>query len=153
VNVFANPGFALPVFRNVESRTPEDAQFSAVYPFAAAAYRVRIGPDWQDAQTINNPEIAGFMRKVSFLPHPEFSKVFSENPRTDLSLVEVVAKGQTFKKETMFAKGTHSPQEFRMTDEELAEKFQKQYRPGLVPEQNRPSGGIHTGTGKDGERR
>lgn len=123
VNVFANPDFDYPLFKNMEIKTPVDTQFSAVYPFAAVAYRVRIGPDWQDAQTINNPEIAEFMKKVSFLPHPEFTKVFSENPRTDLSLVEVVAKGQTFKQETMFAKGTHSPREFRMTDEELVEKF------------------------------
>ena len=123
VNVFLNPDSDSPVWTNRQIQSCIDAQFSIAYVFAAAAHRVRIGADWQDAQTISNPKIVEFMDKVSFYPHPEFKSVFLENPRTDLSLVEVAAKGQLFRQETTFAKGTHSPLEFRMTDEELENKF------------------------------
>mgnify|MGYP001153170424 CR=1 FL=1 len=122
VKVFSNPGFDFPVFRNREITTSIGAQFSTAYPFAAAAYRVGLG-NWQDTQTINDPKIIEFMGKVNFAPHPEFEAKFRENPRTDLSLVEVVAKGQTFRQETMFAKGTHSPPQFRLSDDELVAKF------------------------------
>ncbi len=123
VRVFLDPTTALPLWQNREIGNQVDAQFSVPYVFAAAAHRIRLGPDWQDSETIKNPKVLEFMKKVSVGSHPEFNKTFKESPRTELSLVEVVAKGQTFRQETMFAKGTHSPEAFRLTDEELAEKF------------------------------
>lgn len=123
VKVWMCPLANLPLWSNREIRTQVDAQFSVAYAFAAAAHRIKIGADWQDKETIKNPRILEFMSKVSLAPHPEFNKTFQEDPHTELSLVEVVAKGQTFRQETRFARGTHSPAAFRMTDEELINKF------------------------------
>lgn len=99
-----------------------DAQFCQTYVFAAAAHRVKIGADWQDLQTIKNPDIREFMKRVTVGVYPEAVEAKRKEWRKWLSKVEVVARGRTFTEERTYAKGT-SFTDFRATDEDLLEKF------------------------------
>jgi 2-methylcitrate dehydratase PrpD len=112
-----------PVWHNREVKTHIDAQFSVPYVFAVAAHRVRIGTEWQDSATINRPDIQAFMDKVTFVTHPDFVEMMLEDPINMLSSAEVVAKGNTFCEEKVWAKGDPYPEEARMTDDELIQKF------------------------------
>lgn len=99
-----------------------DAQFNPLYLFAVAAHRVKIGADWQDWNTISNPKIKEFMKKVSYQVHPGAVEAKRKDPRSWLAKVEVVAKEKKFEEERIYAKGT-SFTDFKATDEELVEKF------------------------------
>ena len=106
-----------------EIETEIDAQFSVPYAFAARVHRVPIGVEWQDLDTIKNPKIREFMKKVSLHAHPDFGKVYLEDPKRWLSKVEVKAKGRTIIEEGTYAKGRPYPKEARATDEDLVTKF------------------------------
>jgi len=122
VMVLANPLLDAPVWRNTQIASHVDAQFSIPYAFAVAAHRIPCA-DWQDPDTLKAPHILEFMKKVSFTPHPDYGRTWLKNPKHDLSSIEVVAKGQSFKKEKVWAKGDYSSEEARMKDEELEAKF------------------------------
>ncbi len=98
------------------------AQFSMPYAISACANRVSPA-EWQDPDKIKDPKILKFMDKVYQEPHPDFVKVFLAEPGSNLTAVEVVTKGRTFKAEGKYAMG-HSPLGFtRMTDEDLVRRF------------------------------
>lgn len=122
VRALLTPVLNFPAWRNTQIATHIDAQFSVPYIFSAVAHRIHV-TDWQSPETLKDPQILNFMKKVSFAPHPDFGKVRLQNPKYNLSLVEVVAKGQSFKKEKLWAKGDYFPEEARMKDEELEAKF------------------------------
>jgi len=123
VKVWMDPAADKPLWHNLEIDTEVQAQFSVAYAMAVLAHRVPIGPGWQDRATTRDARIRGFMEKVSFQPHPEFGRVALENPGARLATVEVAARGRTFRQEGTYARGHATPEELRLSDAELAEKF------------------------------
>lgn len=132
VTLFLDPLTDKPLWYNKEIKTHVDAQFSVPYVFAVAAHRIKIGADWQSLSTITNPSIRDFMNKVSFKPHPHFDEIMLKGRMSSLSRVEVVARGRTFSEEKTWMKGDPFPEEARITDEELVEKFRNNGR-GVLP--------------------
>ena len=55
-----------PCFLHEEVENVVDAQFNVAYVFSVVANGVRIGPEWQDHATMNDPKIREFMKKVKF---------------------------------------------------------------------------------------
>ncbi|MBI2953143.1 MAG: MmgE/PrpD family protein [Chloroflexi bacterium] len=92
------------------------AQFSLPYAIAAAAHRVSLA-EWQDPERLTDPNILQFMDKVFAEAHPDYLKVSREEPESNMTSVEVVAKGKVFKGEGKHARG------FDLTDEDLVQKF------------------------------
>ena len=121
IRAFCHPLANKPLWQTRELTNHVDAQFSFPYCFAVAAHRVRIGADWQDSATMGDPKIIEFMNKVSCQVHPKFEKYYKD-PRSRVGMVEVVAKGKTFREERKYYKGTPFT-DFQITDEELVEKF------------------------------
>jgi 2-methylcitrate dehydratase PrpD len=134
VNLLLDPLTDKPLWHNREIKTHVDAQFSVPYVFAVAAHRIRSGADWQSLSTITNPKIREFMNKVRFKPHPRFDEIMLKGRMNSLSKVEVVAKGKTFSEEKGWMKGDAFPEEARMTDEELSDKFRNNAQSILTPD-------------------
>ena len=91
------------------------------YVFATAAHRVKL-TDWQDVDTMSNPEILEFMKKVSYQGLPEYEEGLRKDPKSRGGIVEVVARGKIFREERTQARGTPFT-DVNITDEELVEKF------------------------------
>ncbi len=108
-----------PLYGNAELNEICDCQFNARYILSVAAHRVKIGIDWLDPDTMNNPGIRSFMNKVTWEPRVTPS---SRIPGSLMSRVEVVARGQEFVVEKDDIHG-RSGNEFAMTQDELAAKF------------------------------
>ncbi|MFC2021310.1 MmgE/PrpD family protein [Chloroflexota bacterium] len=123
IKVLVGPDAEKPVWRNRELTTHLDSQFSIAYVFAVAAHRVEVGADWQDLDTITDPNILSFMNKVEFGRHPDFEKLAHQDARNMVSSIEVTAMGKTFKEEKTWAKGDSFLEEARMSDEDLVNKF------------------------------
>ena len=117
VKVLGHPDFEIPLFTNRELTNIVDFQFGAAYIFSVAAHRVRIGAEWQDWDTMTDPKILEFSKKVSYQSYPEFREKQS-------AVVEVIAKGKTFTEEKKYAlaRGTTNTK-FQMTYEELEAKY------------------------------
>lgn len=98
------------------------AQFNMPYNIAVAAHRIPKGVEWLDPDTMNNPDILEFMRKIEIVNHPDYEKVMAEDPLSALAKAEIVARGQTFTVERKHRKGTTGT-EARPEDEELEAKF------------------------------
>jgi 2-methylcitrate dehydratase PrpD len=123
VEVFIDPLVTLPAWRVEELQSHVDAQFCAPYPFAAAAFQLKSGAEWQASATLNDPHIMEFMKKILVEAHPEYGKALTEDPRSPLSRVEVIARGQRYVEERNWKKGNPWPDHAKMTDQELGEKF------------------------------
>lgn len=129
VRLWLTPVVDLPLCTNREIRTQIDAQFSTAYIFAVAAHRIKF-IDWQDLDTIQNPEIRDFMNKVIWQPYPDWGKLVLEDPRRFPAKAEVVSGEKRFEEENLYPKRIFSitefgsvPEEARTTDEELIKKF------------------------------
>jgi len=122
IKVFGHPTGEAPVFISDQLITQTDAQFSIPYLFSVVAHRIKVGVEWQDLDTIRNPKILKFMKKVSYKAHPEYVKYQQKHPLAAVGSVEVQARGRTFREERVFAKGSNVV-EAKFTDEELVEKF------------------------------
>ena len=109
ITAYTSPTVESPLFANRDLNNIVDVQFSAPYVFAMAVHGVKTGVDWQDWDTVTQPKIVEFAKKVTVLGNPEFGK----NP---VNKVEVVAKGKKLIEE---GKGT-SP---KLTEDELVAKF------------------------------
>ena len=136
VNLLLDPLTDMPLWHNREIKTHVDAQFSVPYVFAVAAHRIRSGVDWQSPSTITNPNIRRFMNKVSFKSHPHFDEIMLKGKMSSLSCVEVVARGRTFSEEKGWMKGDAFPEEAKMTDGELTEKFRNNASGILTTDRN-----------------
>ena len=124
----------LPAWGVNELQSHVDAQFCAPYPFAAAAFRLKSGAEWQAPATLNNPQIMEFMKKISVEAHPEYGKALAEDPRSPLSKVEVIARGRKYVEERNWKKGNPWPDKARVSDQELAAKFCNNTSPILPKE-------------------
>lgn len=107
------------LFKNTDIGNIVDAQFSIPYNISCAAYRVKEGVEWQDIDTMKDPNILGFMKKVT-ITGPDASTSMLGTQR-----IEVEAKGQTFTGERTVARGgpISSTENIQLTDEELENKF------------------------------
>lgn len=119
--------YALPFVANTapyDVQTQVDAQFSLPYVFSAAAHRVKIGAAWQDWETIRDPNIRGFMKKVTMVADPRIMEIKRKDPRSWPAKVEVTAFGKTFTEEVIYARGTNFT-DLKASDEELVDKFKR----------------------------
>jgi 2-methylcitrate dehydratase PrpD len=117
--------YAFPFVANAspyDVQTQIDAQFSLPFVFAAAAYRVKIGAAWQEWETIRDPKIREFMKKVIMIADPKAMEAKHKDPRSWPAKVEVKVHGKTFIEETVYARGTNFT-DFKASDKELVEKF------------------------------
>jgi 2-methylcitrate dehydratase PrpD len=103
-------------------QTQVDVQFSLPFVFAVAANRVKVGTRWQDWETIRDPKIRAFMKKVKMVVDPWAVETKRKDPKSWPARVEVTAKGKLYKEETRYAKGTNFT-DLRATDDILFEKF------------------------------
>jgi 2-methylcitrate dehydratase PrpD len=122
VTALVTPHLDALVWQNRQINSHVDAQFSVPFAFSLLAYRIPI-TDWQTPETCKDQKLLDFMQRVNYETHPDFGKMWLNNPQNQLSSVEVVAGGQSFKKEKLCAKGDYFSEEARMTDEELEAKF------------------------------
>jgi 2-methylcitrate dehydratase len=117
--------YALPFVANpapYEVQTQIDVQFSLPFVFSAAAHRIKVGADWQDHHTIQDPSIRAFMKKVFMHVDPEAVEMKRKDVKSWPATVEVRANGKTYSKKSMYPRGTNFTQ-FEATDEELIAKF------------------------------
>lgn len=116
------------VWTNRRIETQMDAQMSVVYNFSVAAHRIKPGPTWQDEGVMRDPRILAFMEKVTFEPHSGYLKALAEDPSSRLSKVQVLAKGEIFSKELKYPRGTQTKEAYKMSNDELIEKFKENAR-------------------------
>jgi len=118
-------------FYNQEPSGPVEAQFSLPHSIAMMFYKIPPGPDWYRPEVMGNEQIKKFRKKVNieFTPDSlpaEIVEQLAEPPgifRAVPTLVEVVARGETFRESLKYAKGDPWSPEAMMTEEELKEKF------------------------------
>jgi 2-methylcitrate dehydratase PrpD len=122
IKAFCHPTVEYPAFTNREVANIVDAQFNAAYVFAVAAHRVRIGVEWQEPDAMTNPRILEFMKRITCQAHPGFAKMRRKDPTSDLSKVEVLARGKKFTEERTHFKGDTAA-DIHLTEAELVAKF------------------------------
>lgn len=105
-------------------KTQIDAQYSFPYAATAVVYGIKPGVDWQNMNTINDLEIQAFMKKVEILPTPRAGEEKAKDPRSWYAKVDIVAKGETYTKETLYSKGTNM-KGYMLSDKVLIEKFKQ----------------------------
>lgn len=127
--------YALPFVANplpYDVRTQVDAQFSLPFVFSAAAHRIKVGAEWQDHETIENPSVRAFMKKVFMHVDPETVTMKQRDPKSWPATVEVRANGKVYTKKTMYPRGTNFT-ELEATDGELIAKFRSNASRMLTP--------------------
>jgi 2-methylcitrate dehydratase PrpD len=113
-----------PVWMTRDVRHVHDAQFSIAHGMATAAHRFAPGKDWLDPKNVFSPSVMSLMQKVEHVVHPDYVKQLSAHPSARPSRVEVRARGRTFVAESLYPKGSPSPDPAsRMSDEDLVRKF------------------------------
>ncbi|WP_370937485.1 MmgE/PrpD family protein [Amycolatopsis sp. cg13] len=113
-----------PVWVNETIRNPRDAQFSMTHGLALAAHRIPPGKDWQTPEAVLDPSVLDLMKKAEFKAHPDYTEALKNNPAARRSLVEVQARGTTYRGERAYPKGSPSPDPATyLTDDELVAKF------------------------------
>ncbi|MDO8567334.1 MAG: MmgE/PrpD family protein [Dehalococcoidales bacterium] len=124
VNAFCDPhGAVMPMWKNTKLTSSLDAQMSTPFALSLVAHGVKVGPEWQDDDTIRDEKLVRFMDKVTVEPHPDFEKVIKGEPASRIGKIEVIARGKTFSEERKYRKGSPATKETRMSDREIIEKF------------------------------
>lgn len=132
ITVYADPLCAEPIWQIKEIISPIDMQFSVAYIFSVAAHGIKPGPEWHESTTRQNPSILSLMPKINALPHPDYEKACKADPDARLGKVEVVARGKIFSEERSYYKGAPRPKQYKLTDNELVDKFKNQVS-GILP--------------------
>jgi 2-methylcitrate dehydratase PrpD len=109
VNASTSPTVDAVLFTNRELNNIVDLQFGLPYVLAMVAYGEKTGVDWQDWNKLTDPKIIEFAKKVNLKGDPAYGE-------KQLSKVEVVARGQTFKTELP----GHTS---KLNEQQLVEKF------------------------------
>ena len=105
--------------------TPEDYCFNTPYMIACAIHRIEPAR-WQDPATKQNPKILDFMQRVPcsiVVDEKDFGLALLADSGNYQQRIEVVAKGQTFREETVCVGGSCQLPKFRDTNDELIKKF------------------------------
>jgi 2-methylcitrate dehydratase PrpD len=130
VDSYSIPFVASPVPYDVETQV--DAQFSLPFVLAVAAHRIRVGADWQEHDTIRDPRIRAFVKKVKMHVDPRIVEMKRKKPKAWPARVEVQAKGRTYTEEALYMRGTNFTDR-RLSDDELVEKFRHNASRQLIP--------------------
>jgi 2-methylcitrate dehydratase PrpD len=105
-----------------EVENPFDAQFSLPYAMALVAHGIPPGLVWQAPETMADPRIRRFMRRVIPEVLPDARERKRADPRTWPCQVEIRTKTGTLRGAASHASG--DPVDgFRLTDQELRAKF------------------------------
>ncbi len=101
-----------------------ETQFHPQYLMACMAHRISRA-DWQDDETIQNKEIENFMNRVSLTieHHPDSPRIRIKEPKSNMSSVEVKAKGKIFRQEGKYIKLAPNLETSHVTTEDLVKKF------------------------------
>ncbi len=111
----------------------QDAQFSMAHGIAMAAHDLPLGKAWQEPKNVFSPSVMSLMDRVTTQVHPDYAKAMAVNPAARPSRVEIRARGQTFVEESLYPKGSPSPDpQSLMSDDELAAKFRHNCE-GMLP--------------------
>jgi 2-methylcitrate dehydratase PrpD len=113
-----------PVWLTRDIRHVHDAQFSIAHGMAMAAHNLQPGKDWLDQKNVFSPSVLALMEKVTHEIHPDYVQQITAHASARPTKVEVRARGKTFVAETLYPKGTPSPDPATsMSDAELVDKF------------------------------
>ena len=125
---------SFPCFTQNQLKTQEDYCFNAAYALSCAAHRVP--PDrWHIDETRNNSDIRKFMGKLTIVfDERQDGLSMIEDSQARPMWVEVMAKGTQYRSESSHILGSYHPEEHRMTDEMLKEKFRANAVRMLPPE-------------------
>lgn len=126
VNAMGFPVSRSKLWRENRLKTEEDIAFNAPYLIACVAHGIKQA-DWIDADVRKDAKILEFAKKVEIILDSDAEKEYGiakmEDRFKTVTKVQVRSKGKTFEKKSSYYRGTPHPEEFRMKDEELCEKF------------------------------
>jgi 2-methylcitrate dehydratase PrpD len=108
--------------RDIEHVT--QAQFSIAHGLALGAHRIPPGKAWQSPEVVFNSSVLALMDKVHYQVHPDYASRLAANPLSRPARIEVRARGETFIGESLYPKGSPSPDPTtKMTNDEISAKF------------------------------
>ncbi|MDR2881703.1 MAG: MmgE/PrpD family protein [Azoarcus sp.] len=119
---------------NIEITNEYDAQFS--FPHAVAAAGIlgwEMGPEWQ-AAAVRNPMLDDLARKISITPNPRYeqdSVLTNEGNKYMATVVDVVTRGGTFRKEGGTALGDPFDEKYKLDMDRIWEKYRIFSQPTL----------------------
>jgi 2-methylcitrate dehydratase PrpD len=124
------PKIADPI-RQWAEHDPRDsygAMFSIPHCIAMAAFKVPIGPQWQSADKINEPEVREFRKKVKLEVDKEAMKKMAEQeekefPKEMPISMELSTVNKVYREKGEMSKGDPWKPETAFSDEELKAKF------------------------------
>ena len=113
-----------PLWTNRKIEHVTQAQFSIAHGLALGAHRFPPGKEWQLPEVVFNPSVIALMDKVHFEIHPDYASQLAANPASRPARIEVRARGRTFTGESLFPRGSVTPDPAtRLTNDDLSEKF------------------------------
>lgn len=113
-----------PVWLTREVTHVHDAQFSIAHGIAVGAHRVVPSKAWHDPALVFGSSVMDLMDRVTFEPHPQYAVAITAHPSSRPSRVEIDARGETFSGESLYPKGSPSPDPVStMTTDEVVAKF------------------------------
>lgn len=121
----------LPQFHDQEPEGPVNPQFSAPHVLAMLMLNIPPGVEWYRPEIMRDPKVIELRKKINIEIDPQtmteqIARQISQHPRIIKEIpttVEVVARGQVFSETVKYAKGDPWDPEFRISDEELKDKF------------------------------
>ena len=125
VTITPHPIAYFPAWSENKLETVEDHGFSIPYLLSCAAYRIN-PVNWLDDNIRNSMKLRRFRNRVKIkinIDEKSFGLYRLKDPETRYARVEVIARGKTYVKETIYPKGTWKSEDARNTDEELIKKF------------------------------
>lgn len=128
-----DPLCLLPMWQGTPLESHLDAQMNIAYNVAVLVHRIPVGPGWQRAETLADPKIRDFMRRVRFEPHPAFAEAGRRPPleekrsslgRSRPTEVVIQARSREIVGATSTIHGDPFDPSTRMSDAELQRKFE-----------------------------
>jgi 2-methylcitrate dehydratase PrpD len=123
------PFFTTYLKESVYPKNLVDAQFSIPYSLTMLAHKVKRGYRWFTSETMNDPKVVAFFRKIRMVENRAgFVSMIEEIQQKGRyiklpTFVEVKVRGRVFRESCEFTKGDPWTPETRLTDEEVKEKF------------------------------
>ena len=115
---------------DVDNKDASLSQFSITYALACTAYGIAPGPDWAMPQTLNDPAIGNFTKRITQVAHPEAMPAWSAYEGHPGKMhchaptsIELVTKQGTFNAESWDLPGDSWNPATRMSEEDIAIKF------------------------------
>ncbi|MFT3975558.1 MAG: MmgE/PrpD family protein [Sphingomonas bacterium] len=136
INAYVEGFVEQPVWLNRRIEHVHDAQFSIAHGLALAAHRVKPGKAWMDEELVFGPSVMGLMDRVTHQVHPDYVKLLQGNAASRPAIIEITARGQTFRGERRYPRGSKAPEEgVALTVDELIAKFRHNAEGVIAPAQ------------------